>query len=346
MKFSRIKKIFLRNLSRKQVLIVFLILVVFFAFLFLTCQKKTFYVKGEGEINLKKEVKEIEKPSPFSGIECVKNKRRAIGVVLAQYPQTIPLSGISMADFVVEWPVANPGGITRLLAIFQCKEPKEVGSIRSIRPYMVDIALGFDVVLASWGGARSAIERIGELNIDWLDGRANPAGTFFRKNTKLAPHNGFSSFSGLWRALETKNFREKNNFEGYKFLKIKEIKNKKEDFVLNIDYYYPVKYVYDKKTGNYLRYWNEKPFLDEITKKQVFAKNVILMKTKMGVLSPGVADAKVIGEGEARIYQMGNIIKAKWKKDSPQGKLYFLDKEGKEIKFVPGPIWLEIVDKF
>lgn len=345
--FKKTKAFFLRPLSKKEIIsILFLFLLLgIFCFIFYP-KEKTIQVSNLKKEKIFKENIEIKNPSPFSGIECNFFQRRAIGVIFAQYPQTIPLSGVSEADVVIEWPVANPGGITRLLGIFQCKEPKELGSIRSVRPYIAEIAYGFDVVLVSWGGSESAIEEIGNLKIDWLDGRVNTAGAFFRKSSKLPPHNGFATFEGLLKAIKAKKFREKNEFEGYKFLKIKDIKNKKEDFTLNINYYHPVKFVYDKKTGNYLRYWNNQPFLDEITKKQVFAKNIVLMKTQMGVLSAGVAWSKVIGEGEAKIYQMGNIIEGKWKKDSPKGKLYFLDNKGEEIKFVPGPIWIEIVDKF
>jgi hypothetical protein len=344
--FEKLKFFLLKPVSKKQIILIFLFLI-FFSFLFLSLKtQKTFVVSNKETEKLFKEKKETKNPSPFSGIYCKDNKKRAIGVIFAQYLQTIPLSGISGADLVVEWPVAERGGVTRLLGIFQCNQPKEVGSIRSIRPYIVDIAFGFDSVLVSWGGALSAIRRVENLNVDWLDGRVNPGGAFFRKSSKMVPHNGFASFSGIWQAMEKLNIRKENNFEGYKFLKLTEVKNKLVDQVININYYYPVKYIYDKKTGNYLRYWNGREFLDFLTKKQVFAKNVVLLKTEITTISPGVADAKIIGQGQAKIYQMGEIIEAIWKKDSPSGKLYFLDKEGKEIKFVPGPIWIEIVDEF
>jgi hypothetical protein len=277
---------------------------------------------------------------------CPDNKRRAIGVSLAQYPQTMPLSGISQADIVIEWPVANAGGVTRLLAIYQCYSPKEIGSIRSVRPYVIDLSLGFDAILVSWGGASSAIARIGEVDIDWLDGRVNPSGAFFRKTNKPAPHNGFASSSQLRVAAKEQSMRLENEFKGYKFLEAKNVKNKKKEQVIKIDYYYPVKYVYDKKTGNYLRYWNREKAIDNNTDKQVFAKNVVLLKTYVGVLSAGVADAEVVGSGEAKIYQAGRRIDAKWQKKSTSGRLLFFDQEGEKIKFVPGPIWIAIVDKF
>jgi len=51
---------------------------------------------------------------------------------------------------------------------------------------------------------------------------------------------------------------------------------------------------------------------------------------------------KIRGSGQALIYQAGKEIKGIWQKENPRAKLAFFDKEGKEIKFVPGPIWIEI----
>ena len=345
---SKIKTILFSKLSPKQIKIlgIFAIFLIFFAVEFFIYVNKcnNFYFTQEVPLTLLK-----EKPknlSPFSGTPCKNYKRRALGVIVAQYLQTMPLSGISKADIVIEGPTANPGGVTRLLLIFQCNPPKEVGSIRSVRPYMVDIALGYDVVLSSWGGASAAIKRIGYLGLDWFDARVNPSGAFFRKRNRYAPHNGFAKPSILWTAVKQNKMRRTNQFKGYKFLEKSKIKPKKTVQVINIDYYYPVKYVYDQKTGKYLRYWNNKMAIDLNTKKQAYANNLILMKTKQGVLSFGVADIKVLGSGTALIYQSGKVIKGKWVKKAPKSKVFFFDARRKEMKFVPGPTWIELVDKF
>lgn len=297
-------------------------------------------------LRLQQQMEKAKNVSPFSGNSCKNYKRRALGIIVAQYPETMPLSGISQAAIAIEGPTANPGGVTRVLLIFQCDLPKEVGSIRSVRPYMVDNALGHDVVLSSWGGASSAIAKIKQLKVDWFDGRVNPGGAFFRKSNRYAPHNGFARPSDLWNNVKTQKMRRTNKFKGYKFLKKNQINPKKATKVINIDYYYPVKFIYDQKTGKYFRYWNSKKAVDLNTGKQAYANNLILMKTKQGVLSPGVADIKVVGNGTAMIYQLGKVIKGRWTKKTSQSRLLFLDAKGRELKLVPGHTWIELVEGF
>lgn len=302
---------------------------------------KNFSIKGEGETLLKPE--EMQK-SLFSGVPCENQHKRAIGVIFAQYPETMPLSGIGSADIVIEGPVASPEGITRLLAIYQCQSSGEVGSLRSVRPYMVDLAFGFDAILASWGGANAAVEKIKKLGVDWLDARINPFGAFFRKKNIPAPHNGFATLEKLGEAVKLLSMREINQFLGYQFLK-EEVISSLEEKIIEIKYTYPVKYIFDPETGNYFRFWNQRPAVDRNTSEQVFAKNIILMEAEIKTLSPGMVDIKVIGDGRARIYLAGKEIEASWKKESSNGKLFFLEKDGKEIKFVPGPLWIEIISK-
>jgi hypothetical protein len=56
-------------------------------------------------------------------------------------------------------------------------------------------------------------------------------------------------------------------------------------------------------------------------------------------------DVDVAGSGKARIYRNGEEILGTWRKDASDQtkKLYFYDSAGEEIKFVPGQIWVEVV---
>lgn len=333
------------QLSKNQKKLIFSILgilivgsIVFFLF---SKPGAIFQVKGEPE-SIKKPEEITTIKSPFSGLACKNYQGRAFGVVLAQYPETMPLSSPSQADLVIEGPVANPGGITRLIAIFQCQSPQEIGSIRSVRPYMVDLALGYDLIFSSWGGCDAGISRIKNLGLDWLDARVNPSGAFFRKQNISAPHNGFTSLEGLKKASQNLGMRQENRFEGYQFLKKDEIVYQKTPQEIEINYSYPVKWTYDPENGDYLRFWNGNKMIDRNTAKQVKAKNIVVMKTEMGVLSEGVVNVKTEGSGKATFYQGGKETKGSWKKESPQGKLTFFDENGKEFKFIPGQIWIEV----
>ncbi len=50
--------------------------------------------------------------------------------------------------------------------------------------------------------------------------------------------------------------------------------------------------------------------------------------------------------GTAFFYMNGQQYNGTWKKDKskPESKLMFLDETGQEIKFVPGQIWVDIID--
>ena len=57
-------------------------------------------------------------------------------------------------------------------------------------------------------------------------------------------------------------------------------------------------------------------------------------------------EVQVGGEGEAEYYLGGQRIEGKWSKDKSdiKSKLTFKDNNGQEVKFVPGPLWIEIAE--
>src|SRR3989344_6435938 len=66
--------------------------------------------------------------SPITGLECERGRERPVAVMLAGDLEARPLSGVGQADIVFEMPVA-PNGITRYMAVYQCEEPEEIGSV-------------------------------------------------------------------------------------------------------------------------------------------------------------------------------------------------------------------------
>ena len=49
------------------------------------------------------------------------------------------------------------------------------------------------------------------------------------------------------------------------------------------------------------------------------------------------------GTGEALVFKNGEAIEATWSKKSRTARTKFLDEKGKEIEFVGGQIWVEVV---
>ncbi|MEK7499347.1 MAG: DUF3048 domain-containing protein, partial [Patescibacteria group bacterium] len=70
--------------------------------------------------------------SGLSGMPCAHPNRRPIGVMLAGDPINRPMSGFSKADMVFELPVLV-SNVTRLTPVYQCGEPTDIASVRSVR---------------------------------------------------------------------------------------------------------------------------------------------------------------------------------------------------------------------
>lgn len=122
---------------------------------------------------------------------------RPLAVLLdnaAGYPQ----SGLASASVITEMPVE--GGLTRLMTLYDLRDPGQVGPIRSARDYFVELARGYDGVLVHDGGSPAAMAAISRNGVNTLN--AYQEGTLFaRQGQAAAPYNLYSSGSSLREAV-------------------------------------------------------------------------------------------------------------------------------------------------
>ena len=92
-------------------------------------------------------------------------------------------------DIVYE--ICAEGGITRMLAVYQdISDIGSIGSIRSARPYYVELALGLDAIYIHAGGSEQAYSDItnkGVTNFDGVRG-SNEGNMFWRDNQRIYTH--------------------------------------------------------------------------------------------------------------------------------------------------------------
>ena len=299
-----------------------------------------FPTASSGFLGLQKEI------SNLSGLECPNRSKRPVAVMMAGDLIAQPLSGIGEADLVFEMPVA-PNGITRMMAVFQCKSPTEIGSIRSARNEFIPLAAGVGAILAHWGGEREALVRLDGGIIDNGDALKYEGTVFYRKKGVKAPHNGFANLLSIIEKSENLGYDLQNEFTGY----IHSDKNRRErslsNIVSEINLYRPpfnVKWVYNKDTNTYARTRKNIPEIDRLSGKPIEARTIIVLETKSRVINELYISVDVAGEGVAKIYQNGILMTGRWQKNSKDltGKLYFYDGDGREIEFLPGKKWIEI----
>lgn len=338
--FRKIKKFYLNwNLNKSIVTIGVLVLILMVIF-FIWWQSK--------EINIDKDdngkIIENMPRGPISGLPCENADRRPISIMIAADPETRPLSGINEADIVFEMPV-TPNGITRFMAVFQCNNPAEIGSIRSARNDFIPLAAGFKSIYAHWGGEKEALQKLNNHIIDNIDAMKYDGTVFYRKKSVPMPHNGFTNLEQITDQAQKLGYDLDNSFAGYPHEE-KEFKKNISNLVneINIDYPtpYDIKWVYDNQENNYKRYRGEEPEIDKNKNEQVSVGVIVVVKTTSKYLSKDYISIETQGSGEAIIYQNGISTAAKWQKDQANldSKLYFYDNDGKEINFRSGKIWV------
>jgi len=338
--------------ERKIIIIVTVFVSAIFGLIFLYPKlnlQKIIIINNE-EIEDITEEDEEENHSPLSGLPCENFDRRPLGVVLANDPVARPLAGLSEADIVFEMPVIT-GSITRIIAVYVCNSPEEIGPLRSARHDFIPLMQSIDAIFTHWGGSHFALDKLSERIIDNIDALNNSYRAFYRDNKMKMPHNAFTSFDRLLKAAENLDYRIENKFKGYKFeiskSKIQNPKNNNKKLSINYAYPYDVEYVYNSEDNLYLRYRAGKAEIDRNNNKQIKVKNIVIMKVfSEQIEGPDYNDLDIEGKGDCQIYQNGDVVDCIWQKDSypTSSKLYFWDMQGKEITFIPGQTWIELVE--
>lgn len=130
-------------------------------------------------------------PIPFR-----QERNRPLAVLLDNangYPQR----GLWQASVIVEMPVE--GGLTRLMALFDQTDPRQVGPIRSARDYFVQLAMQYDAVLVHDGGSPAALASIEQNSLVTIN--AFTSGELFSRGQGSAPYNLYSDGVSLREAI-------------------------------------------------------------------------------------------------------------------------------------------------
>ncbi len=293
-------------------------------------------------------------PAGFlSGKPCDNATNRPFGVMLASDPEARPLSGIGQADMVIEMPI-SVDGITRLMALFQCQEPDDIGSIRSARQPFIGIAKGYDAIFVHWGGEHGALKMLNTEVIDNLDALNDPNQAFYRKKDIPAPHNGFTSFSSLKGTAQKLGYARNLSHE---LEKNPPLEFKKEDASMPLASFAPevtisyrkgfeVAYHYDENTASYIRERAGLAEIDALTKNPIRAKNILILFAKIYPTYSQYVNVEIDGKrGNLKAFISGKEIDGFWEKNSVDAPLEFYSAQGTHLALAPGTTWIEVVDQ-
>lgn len=287
---------------------------------------------------------------PLSGLPTTKDlaSMRPLAVMIENYyPDARPQSGLDKASLVYE--AVAEGGITRFMAVFTSQKADIIGPIRSNREYYVKWAKGLGAIYVHCGGSPGGYRAISALGVDSIDEIGWSAG-FWRSSDRRAPHNLYSSTEGLREQARIKGYATATEYPPYQFKDDPPLAERPSSQSTTIDFStaaYRVKYVYQRDSNSYLRYMGGEPHVDAVTGKQLVAKNVAVMYTRIWPLNDDEnrMGIETEGTGSAVILQDGRAVPATWKRSSESEPLRFFDSNGQEIKLNRGQTWIEVTDR-
>ncbi len=272
--------------------------------------------------------------------------RAAVAVKIDNVAQALPQAGDNQADIVVEELVE--GGLTRLMAIFQCTAAPLVGPIRSARITDADLlALLHGSILGFSGANPKDLPPIEAHGDTVLISQDNDPQYFDRNLSRPAPHNVFSSTKRLRHAGLQKRSKLTAPKPLFSYGSIDSSARGAKHISLN---WPAANAVWTWSHNSWLR--TQDGSADMLTNgKQVSATNVVIMS--VDIASTGLHDVLgnaspldvTVGSNPVWVMRNGKIIKGTWKRPTVTSALTLLDASGHVINLAPGRTWIELLPK-
>jgi len=156
--------------------------------------------------NEEKKEEIVKTPVTFAG------NTRPIAFMIDNNINAMPQAGLEQADLIYEMIVE--GGETRLMIVMKDKDLSKIGPLRSSRHNFLDYALENDAIYVHYGWSPKAKSDISTLKVNNINGIYESASSFWRDNTRYAPHNAVTSTKNILKIAEREEYRtttEKKN---------------------------------------------------------------------------------------------------------------------------------------
>ncbi len=286
------------------------------------------------------------------------NSNRPVAIVYNNLRIALPQHGIAAADIVFE--VEAEGGITRLVAIYSdVSQAGTIGSVRSARPVMINLAMGLDCVFVHAGGSPQAYTDLKNYGVLDIDGVYDAGIVFYRDSLR-------ASSMGYEHALMTTGTRLENQLN--KFTSSGKRMTLKDGYTTPFAFYeantnpvgateaakvttkygsYQPFFRYDEASGNYLRYQYGARHIDNNGGEQLSFKNVVVLSVTSHVISGDTAGRRQfndVGSGTGIYATNGVSIPIKWSKANASAPLVLTTAGGETLKLNPGKTFISYVN--
>jgi hypothetical protein len=281
-------------------------------------------------------------PSTLTGVSVSEDlaKRPTLSAQVENSPDARPQSGLINAGVIFE--AIAEGGITRFNATWQEEGPKVVGPVRSLRPYYIDWALGFDAAILNSGASIQATNLMKQITVKDL----NVGGAYYRDSTRFAPHNAYSTYDQVVDVMKRLGYYQTPKFTPIK-RKAAAPRETPNANTINVDIsseLFNLTYRYSADCNCYARSMAGSPHKDRESGKQLSPDVVVVLKAPHSVISSvGHMGIKIVGSGQGWIFQDGGVTKVTWKKTSRAGQITFTNSKKEAVALNPGQTWFTVI---
>lgn len=303
-----------------------------------------------------KKTDEAAYTNPLTGeaAETDLSGEKPFAVMLNNLQAAQPQQGVADADIIYEMLVE--GGITRMLGVYQdIGSVGDIGTVRSVRPYYLDLVLGLDAILVHAGGSNQAYSDIRSRGVDNIDGVQGTGNEFYRDEERVAS-------AGQEHSLMTSGELIESHLSDYSF-----------DYEHDEDYTWDMSFAKDGtptggetaetvtvtfstyKTGifsyssidklYYISQYGEE-YVDRNTGEQVGVTNVLVLYVSYTPVSgdeKGRLSADMTGTGTGYYACGGEYVPITWTRNSEDGQFQYQTENGQELKFGVGHSYINIV---
>ena len=295
--------------------------------------------------------------NPLTGLpmEPEYENDRPVAVMFNNLKAAQPQLGISRADIIYEVPAE--GGITRMLGVFQSLEGVgTLGSIRSSRPYYLELALGHDALYVHAGGSPEAYKDIPAWGVDNMDGvnGGSDARIFWRdaerKKTMGYEHTLVTSGEKIQEYVDGHSRTEHK--AGYAYTQTFAADGTPaggapaEHVTLKFSNYKTGVFDYDAASGKYLVSQYGKPHTDGALNQQVSAANVLVLETSISEIAGdtyGRLTVDLTGSGSGTYFCGGKCVPIQWSKADRNSQFVYTLQDGTPLTMGQGNSYVCIV---
>ena len=263
--------------------------------------------------------------NPLSGLKTDKDLSglRPYAVMINNKREALPQLGVSQADIIYE--VCAEGGITRMEAFFATMEGiGNLGSIRSIRPYYIELATGYDA------------------SIFWRDA--------WRMANRGYEHSMLTSGENILNFVEGNRYRLEHE-EGYEapltFNNENPAKFGADANVVTVRFsnYKTDIFTYDPETKLYMIEGHGQDYIDGNTEEQVGVTNVLVLNTTSQVLdNVGRLRVATTGEHSGTFFCGGKTVDITWSRDTRNDSFTYTLSNGWDLRFPPGHTYICLIN--